>query len=674
MCGICGIVSKRGELPPVELIVKMMERLIHRGPDGAGWFRDRKAALGHTRLSIIDLEGGVQPLCNEDESLWISFNGEIYNYIELRRELISLGHVFRTQSDTEVIVHAWESWGENCFSRFNGQWALALWDRKEDRLILSRDRHGIRPLYYTEGADRFLFASEVKSLFVDQGVERSFSLAGLQEIYTFWGPVAPDTAFSGVYEIPPGCYGVYEDSKLTVKEYWKISFPHGASRQPLSEKAVREQVEYLREKMDRAVRLRFERSDVPVGAYLSGGIDSSVSSAIVKKYAKKGIKTFSLRFSDSQYDEGSYQQEMVDFLGADHSSFLVNPRDMGEVFPQVIDFTERPILRTAPAPLFLLSKLVRESGYKVVVTGEGADEVLWGYDIFREAYIRNKIAREGFSEGAGELLGKLYPWMGGRFNKTPAFTQKFFAKNLDRGDAALSHRPRWDNFRLLLPLLSEEAGQYTKAHDVVQPLLGHMPRESRDWSYLEKAQWLEYNTLLSGYILSAQGDSMLMGHSVEGRFPFLDVELDEFANALDPEMKLNSGDFTEKYILKEAYKEELPRDILHRPKQPYRAPDGLAFLSEKGQVLPWIGDILTEENVKRAGLFRFDGVNRLLAKVEKNGGTSLSYGDNFRILSVLSTMQIYSRFILQNDFSQSEYKPWERVASFDYSRTASLSA
>ena len=232
MCGICGFINKvDGEIPPEKLIRHMISALNHRGPDSCGYYRDPYAALGHSRLAIIDLVTGAQPLSNEDETLWISFNGEIFNYLELRDTLVSRGHIFKTRSDTETIIHAWEEWGEECFSKFNGQWALAIWDTKKNELVLSRDRHGIRPLYYTDSRLRFLFGSEIKSIFCDDAVLREFDPAGFSEIFTFWSTVAPRTTYREIKEIPPGHYAVYSRNKIIVKPYWTVSFNKESSLQ-----------------------------------------------------------------------------------------------------------------------------------------------------------------------------------------------------------------------------------------------------------------------------------------------------------------------------------------------------------------------------------------------------------------------------------------------------------
>src|SRR3712207_2646299 len=271
MCGIGGLVAT-DEAPDLELLRRMMGRLGHRGPDGNGYYRDRRAALGHNRRAIIDPECGAQPMSNEDGTLWISFNGEIFNYVELGEELRQRGHAFRTASDTEVIVHAWQEWGESCFARFNGQWALAIWDSRKQRLVLSRDRLGVRPLYYTRTPRGLLFASEVKALFADPSVDRGFDPAGLDQTFTYWSTVAPRTVFRGVEQLPPGHFATYDGRTLRTTAYWTIEFPE-RGQEPVQDTATN--AEELRERLVEAARLRFLRSDVPVGAYLSGGLDSS---------------------------------------------------------------------------------------------------------------------------------------------------------------------------------------------------------------------------------------------------------------------------------------------------------------------------------------------------------------------------------------------------------------
>ena len=638
MCGICGILSVNNDFSPTsEAVKKMMGSLTHRGPDSSGYYLDRHVALGHTRLAIIDLQTGSQPMTNEDESLWLTFNGEIYNYIEIRNELLSKGHIFKTKSDTETIIHSWEEWGAACFQKFNGQWAIAIWDCESRKLILSRDRHGIRPLYYTINNKKILFASEIKAIFTDSTIKREFSTKGLAEILTFWSPVAPLTAFNNIKEIEPGHYAVIEGKNFKSTPYWDISFP-----KKNSEKIdFQESVEELKELLISACKLRFERSDVPVGAYLSGGIDSSITSAIVSEYTNTNLKTFSLRFEDNEFDEGNYQNEMSKRLKTDHQSIIVSGNDIGEIFPEVIYHTERPILRSAPAPLFLLSKLVRESGYKVVVTGEGADEILGGYDIFREAKVRRIIAENPDSSENFELISRLYPWMKRTPGKTPAFAKSFFSRDLSLNDPALSHRPRWNTSSNIKRILTSDLISEITKHDPTDFLVNQFPANHIEWDYLSRAQWLEYKTLLSGYILSAQGDRMLMGNSVEGRFPFLDYRLVDFANKLPSEYKLSN--LTEKYILKKAFADLIPEPILNRSKQPYRAPDALSFFGNHKH--DWIYEVTDRDIIKEAGIFNPMALEKLTAKCRNKKGQGMSNSDNMMITAILSTMITYNKMI-----------------------------
>ncbi len=659
MCGICGIVNiKDGPPPEVGLLTRMVGRLLHRGPDSSGYYRDKQVALGHSRLSIIDLETGAQPLSNEDNSIWITFNGEIFNYVELASELRNHGHIFKTKSDTEVIVHAYEQWGTSCFEHFNGQWALALWDIKKERIILSRDRHGIRPLYYTFCNNRFLFASEIKALFADGQVKRELDPAGLSEIFTFWSPIAPRTSFKDIEELRPGHFAILEKGNIKSRPYWSILFPQAGMEAPLSEE---ENSELLRKHLIDASQLRFTRSDVPVGAYLSGGIDSSITSAIVTNYTDAPLKTFSIRFSDSEFDEGTFQSEMVNRLGTDHRDIQVSHEDIGNVFPDVVWHTERPILRTAPAPLYLLSKLVRESGYKVVVTGEGADEVMAGYDIYREAKVRLFLARDPSSKKRADIFLRLYPWMARTPTSTPAFAQSFFGKGLDLSDPGISHRPRWDTTSSIRLLLDADLRKEMDQTNVVENFLSGLPDSHQKWDPLCRAQWLEMASLLSGYILSAQGDRMLMANSVEGRFPFLDCNFVNFANELPPRHKLLALD--EKHLLKRAFSDLVPKSVLNRPKQPYRAPDAASFFNVKK--LDWVDDVLSEDTIKKAGIFNPKAVGRFAAKCRKVKGLKMSNTDNMRMVAILSSMLVHHHYIEGDGKGNCTELPAEPVTVID---------
>ena len=379
MCGIAGVLTKNGSPPTRDLLGRMIRQLHHRGPDAYGVEIDGPAGLAHARLSIIDLEGGVQPMASADGRVLLSFNGEIFNYIELRESLIRHGRSFRTSSDTEVVLQAYEVWGEDCVTRFNGQWSFAIWDGRKDELFLSRDRIGVRPLFYAHADGDFLFASEIKSLLAHPGMSAQIDPRGIDQIFTTWAPTPPTTAFKGVLELPPGCSMRVARGEVSVWRYWSLEYTPDAEG-----RSAESYAEQLLDLLMDATRIRL-RADVPVGAYLSGGLDSTVIASLVKRLGHERLETFSVAFSDAAFDESGFQAEAVAALGARHHEIRCSDNDIVDVFPDVVWHAERPMLRTAPAPLFLLSRLVRQQGYKVVLTGEGADEMLGGYDIFKEA-------------------------------------------------------------------------------------------------------------------------------------------------------------------------------------------------------------------------------------------------------------------------------------------------
>ncbi|MBT3191972.1 MAG: asparagine synthase (glutamine-hydrolyzing) [Verrucomicrobia bacterium] len=639
MCGIAGVIhfGEKHEAPSASLIKQMVSTLQHRGPDEFGMYRDHYAGVGHARLSLIDLKMGQQPLCNETGDLWISYNGEIFNYIELRERLEARGHLFRTHSDTEVIVHAYEEWGDACFSRFNGQWAISLWDAKRRRLTLSRDRMGIRPLYVHAAQERICFASEVKALFSDPEVPRELDLRGLAQTFSYWGPVAPTTVFRGIEELPPASVRVYEaDGSHREHIFWSPAFPESqpVDAYPLS---LAEATEALREKLDRASRLRAMRSDVPVGSYLSGGLDSAVT-AWMGRQAKAGdFRTFSLRFKDAEFDETRYQRQMAERLDSHHEEVEVSREDIAAVFPTVVEHTERPVLRTAPAPMFLLSKLVRESGIKSVLTGEGADEVLAGYDIFREAKIRRFWAREPESVCRPQLFDRLYPYLARAPQQTKGMAQAFWKQGLaEAGTAGFSHGPRWKTTASIQRFFGADAAA-TLAAAPPADVLASLPSAFHGWSPLAQDQFLEIATLFGPYLISSQGDRMLMANSVEGRFPFLDIDVMEFCNGLPPSYKLRVLD--EKHILKRVARDIVPPEILTRKKQPYRAPDAISFVSDTAP--EYVAEVLSDTAVTRAGIFDPRKVQGLHAKLRKRaaagGDVVFSNADNMAFVGVLST-------------------------------------
>lgn len=646
MCGIVGVLNQT-DCSPVEqsTLLQMLEMIRHRGPDGFGIYRDPYIGLGNARLSIIDLEGGDQPIGNETGDKWIVFNGEIFNYIELRPELEKRGHGFTTNSDTEVILHLYEDFGPECLSRLNGQFALAIWDSNERSLFLARDRVGIRPLFYTVNGSYLVFGSEVKAMLAHPSVRAEIDLDALAQVFTFWSVQSPKSIFKGIQELPPGHYLVSKDGRIEVKPYWNMDFT-----EELPPRSPAEYLEELESLLVDASRIRL-RADVPVGAYLSGGLDSSITAAIIQKYTDTHLDTFSISFSDPDFDESYYQLYMADYLGTDHHSVYCTHEDIGQIFPEVIWHTETPILRTAPAPMYLLSKLVREHNYKVVLTGEGADEFLAGYDIYKEALIRRFWAKNPASQIRPLILSKLYPDIQGLGGSRSAYQMAFFKRGLTETDSPYySHVIRWNNTsRNLRFFASPPALLDYQAANIAAP--------NPCWAPLAQAQYLEVNTFLSPYLLSSQGDRMAMGHSVEGRYPFLDYRVIEFNNRLPHEVKLRG--LTEKWLLKQLGKKLVPETIWKRYKRPYRAPIQRSFFSQKPP--DYVMDLLSEEALQESGYFNPEAITSLVSKAQS--GAKLSEVDDMALVGALSTQLVYQQFV--KGFDLPAIKPQERLKIID---------
>ncbi len=653
MCGICGLLKLDGRQADPNQIGKMIATLHHRGPDARGSNVSGCAGLAHARLSIIDLQSGAQPMSTADGRLWITFNGEIFNYIELREQLLSKGHSFATRSDTEVILNAYHEFGEDCVNHFNGQWAFAIWDRKEQKLFLSRDRLGVRPLFYTQTTDSFLFASEIKALLACPEVPREVDPKGMDQIFTFWVTLPPRTVFKNIFQLPPGHSLTVKDNCVRVRQYWSIPYMQDGNPHSGNEGEAAEELLHL---LQDATRIRL-RSDVPVGAYLSGGIDSTVTTALVRKLANNGLRSFSITFEDSEFDESSYQREASSFLGTQHSNVSCSHADIARVFSQVVQHTEQPIVRTAPVPMFLLSRLVRESGFKVVLTGEGADEVLGGYDIFKEAKIRRFWARNLDSKWRPLLLKRLYPYLQD-FQRQPAANLKNFFRvsGEDLESPFFSHLPRWELTARLKLLFSAEFRAEIGKYDAIGELEGALPPDFRSWPHFTQGEYLETNYFLSGYLLSSQGDRMAMAHSVEARYPFLDYRVLEFAAKLPVNLKMKV--LNEKYLLRRACAGLVPDSILRRPKQPYRAPDARCFFDVEAPA--YVKELLSPYAIEKNGIFDAQAVSALVNKFR--AGRASSVKDDMALVGVLSTQILATQFT----------KPWEILSEPCIQQTSSI--
>ena len=647
MCAIVGILNFAETPAPTETAVRRMLGMVrHRGPDQFGIYLGDQVGLGNARLSIIDLSGGQQPIANEDESLWIVFNGEIFNYIELKAELEAGGHRFSTNTDTEIILHLYEEHGPECLRRLNGQFAIAIWNERDRSLFLARDRVGVRPLFYTRVDGALIFASEVKAILADARVRAGLDPLAIDQIFTYWSTLSPRTCFQGIVDVPPGHYLLAKDGRMTVKSYWKPDWSAGAreSRAP-SASGCREETsaeDYLNEFRDLltdATRIRL-RADVPVGAYLSGGLDSSVISAIVRKLGGSRLDTFSIAFSDPKFDESEHQRSMARFLGTEHQVVRATYADIGRAFPDVIWHTETPVMRTSPAPMFLLSKLVRDRKFKVVLTGEGADEFLAGYDIFKEAKIRRFWAQNAGSKWRSLLLQRLYPDITGLGTAGVSYLAAFFGAGLaETGAPDYSHAVRWRNNRRTCRFFSKDfAATIAEQRSAGETGLKY-PADFQTWGLLEKAQFLEASIFLSQYLLSSQGDRMAMAHAVEGRYPFLDVRVIEFCNRLPSRLKLRG--LAEKYLLRRLAREYLPAEILARRKRPYRAPIHRSFFNEATP--DYVREMLSETAVKAAGVFNPVAVGQLVNRLAR--GKAVGETDDMALVGILSTQLVQHRFV-----------------------------
>ena len=614
----------------MDTLRRMLAMLRHRGPDEFGIYRDEWTGLGSARLSIIDLSGGQQPISNEDETVWIVFNGEIFNYVELRPELEARGHRFTTNTDTEIILHLYEDDGPACLNRLNGQFAIAIWDTRKCCLFLARDRLGIRPLFYTVNNHQLIFGSEVKAILAHPSVQAKVEPAALQQVFAFWSTLSPRTLFRDIYDIPPGHYALVQDGQLTVCPYWSLDM-----QVPAFNRTPQDYLEEFESLLIDATLIRL-RADVPVGAYLSGGLDSSITTAIIRKHTHNRLDTFSISFSDPEFDESEFQQRMANFLGTDHRVVYCTHAEIAQIFPDVIWHTETPVLRTAPAPMFLLSKLVHDHKLKVVVTGEGADELLGGYDIFKEMLIRRFWAKNPDSQLRPLLLKRLYPDITGLSSTSGAFLTAFFKRNLsDTESPFYSHWVRWTNTARVQRFLAQPPEPSPRIPTELVPL----PPSFGSWSCLAQAQYLEIVTFLSPYLLSSQGDRVAMAHSVEGRFPFLDYRVVEFCNRLPPNLKLRG--LKEKWLLKQVGRKHLPEEIWRRRKRPYRAPIHRSFFNK--DTPGYVRELLSEESLAETGLFNASAVAQLARKAE--AGAHLGEVDDMALVGILSTQLVYHLFV-----------------------------
>jgi asparagine synthase (glutamine-hydrolysing) len=604
MCGITGIAPREPASPvDVALLQKMTDCLRHRGPDAEGMFSGPGIGLGSRRLSIIDLQTGDQPIANEDGSVVVVCNGEIYNYIELRSELLARGHTFRTQSDTEVIVHLYEESGTDCVKSLRGMFAIALWDSGRRRLFLARDRFGIKPLYYAETAQGLYFASEQKAILESDDVPREVSARGLNDLLTLGFIVAPATLLQSIRQLMPGTSLVYEAGVASTLRYWDASFPRRG--EPVPHRREEEWAEELREKLDDVVRLHL-RSDVEIGAWLSGGLDSSAIVSLALRHLGRPIHAASLSFQEEGLDEIRAQKTLLDFpqyklISRVHTC---SARDFARL-PEALWFAEDPSTSCAEILRLLTGEMSRED-VKVVLTGEGADEVFLGYSWFWFDKIFRPIAHLPHPIKRAMLLGPLLP---ARHPRASGMILAPPAMNIDRYRITVGRARQAMVRGMLAPGTLAQVDCREKTWWELE-----LPSGFEHWESLSQLQYYELNVRLPSFINHIL-DRGSMAFSVEARVPFLDHELAEFAAQIPLSLKMKG--LREKHILRRAVADVLPREVVERKKRGLRAPV-TAWLRKP---LPeFAAALLSESSLRRKGYFVPAKVRALLAEHQAGQG------------------------------------------------------
>ncbi len=596
MCGIAGALDRDGRREfSVPRLLAMTGAIAHRGPDDEQFHAEPGVILGARRLSIVDLAGGRQPIANEDGSIWVAFNGELFEYPELRQELLSKGHTLKTRCDTEAWVHLYEDHGEGVFHRARGQFAVSLWDRRENTLILGRDRVGICPLYYAERDGWLLWGSEIKAILASGMIQARPDPKGIDHLFSFFCAGTTRTFFEGIKSIPPGHYLKVRDGKLSLHQYWDLDFPDMGQERRLDDPTpmVDELEALLRQSVERRLR-----GDVPVVSYISGGLDSTVVLGLSSRHRGQAVPSFTIGFDKAGPDERAESTESAAALGSKLTTISLSSPEIAASYPELVLAAEGPVMDTSCAALMKLAQAVHAQGYKVALTGEGADEALAGYVWFKTQAIRDGISKR-IGDGLPLLARRflLAAVGGGSDHRAPLFAiGGVRTAQQDMYELIGQARPL-----LYTPAMWERLGEHNPYDD-----LNITTERMKRWHPMNQSLYVGYKVMLAGLLMISKGDRISMHSSVETRYPFLDDDVIQFCSQIAPEYKLRGR--TEKWILRQVAARTLPARIANRPKTMFRSKFSDTFFGPEHP--RWVDQLISAESLRKTGYFDAEMVRR----------------------------------------------------------------
>ena len=641
MCGIAGMIDlKMQKYFDRDELKNMCEIIKHRGPDDEGYYLEPGIALGVRRLSIIDMEGGHQPIHNESKTIWIIFNGEIFNFQDLREELTRKGHLFYTKTDTEVIIHLYEEYGIDCLQKLRGQFAFLIWDKNRKRVFIARDRMGIKPFFYVVKNNILFLGSEIKSILTNPDINREIDIESLSQVFYAGYVCAPKTMFVGISSLKEGHLMLIEKGSITIKRYWDLQYSEEDNYKNYRNKFL--------ELIEESTKLRLI-ADVPVGGFLSGGLDSSTVCSIVKKIDRAPLQTFSLRFADRRMNEIDYAVFMSKYLGTEQSVLTCSLKNLAPAFPKFIWHSEMPVLATENISLMLLYELARKK-VKVILTGEGADELFGGYNVL----LWDKIYRQ-LNKYPTKIIKPIFKWYNSKFIGIDSkFPSKHELKTYNKRYGFYpADRYIWDSIkRGIESLYSQDLKGNLKNYN---PMDGFILDTSliETTAYLNKLLYYGCKCLLSNYVLGPHGDRIAMSNSVEARYPFLDHKLVEFSASIPPHFKIRR--LTGKYLVRKSMEQFLPKEIVWRKKKALRTPVAEIFLQKDSP--KYIKELLSYQSIKKKGYFNPEAVLKLTKRITHrnlsvtNETKGIALVEAAMLMGVLST-QLFDEIYIKNFYEQ----------------------